>query len=313
MRKDRLFFGLFLIAVGLVLSLQQFGLLPAFSLWDLFFQFWPLLLILMGFSLMFTRSSITGTVIVFLFLILGLGVLLAMIGGPDWLWYTQRRAGKEAVIPLQTRILDIPWEEGLEYLACEVELGAGKLEISSGTDRIAEGELPYLAQEPRVEYNLQEGEGRLSLKRGGGVPRSLAWQLKLTDRVPMSLKIAAGAGSARLDLADLKAEQVRIDMGASDLWLRLGNKVPLADVEIEAGASRLVLVVPADAGVRIGLASPLSQVTLPGYTRQGNVYLSPGFGEAVPTIDIRIDAGVSSLEVREEGGTGEPSLDGQSL
>jgi hypothetical protein len=312
MRIDRLFVGLLLVAIGLVLALQRLGFLPYFSLWHMFCQLWPLLLILMGLSLLFNRSRVIMVVIVFLLVLLGLGVGLSWYGVTDWFWDSTHQGREGVVIPGGTKKFDIPWNETLQYLTVEVELAAGQLNIGSGTDKVAAGELSYRVNQPEIQYDLQEGEGRLSLKRGD-FPSSTAWQLKLTDRVPLSLKIAAGAGSARLDLADLKAEQVRIDMGASDLWLRLGNKVPLADVEIEAGASRLVLVVSADAGVRIGLASPLSQVTLPGYTRQGNVYLSPGFGEAVPTIDIRIDAGVSSLEVREEGGTGEPSLDGQSL
>ncbi|MGB4416630.1 MAG: DUF5668 domain-containing protein [bacterium] len=123
MRNDRLFLGLLLIATGLSLGLQRLGLLPYFSLWELFRQLWPLLLILMGFSLFFNRSRVATVIIIFLFLVLGLGVGLAWYGVTDWSWGTPPQ--REEFVPRRRmRRFAIPWEEARNELMVEGELAA---------------------------------------------------------------------------------------------------------------------------------------------------------------------------------------------
>jgi len=70
MRGGRLWFGFFLVVVGLVLALQRLGFLPSFSLWCLFRNLWPLFLILMGLSLLLNRGNLASVIIIFLLLVL---------------------------------------------------------------------------------------------------------------------------------------------------------------------------------------------------------------------------------------------------
>ncbi len=63
--------------------------------------------------------------------------------------------------------------------------------------------------EPEVNYTVDEGEGRLTVRQPNADQISLrsgaynAWDLLLTDALPISLRIQCGAGEQDIDLVGL--------------------------------------------------------------------------------------------------------------
>jgi hypothetical protein len=71
-------FGPFLfIGLGIVLLLQQMGMIQ-WSLWDIAFRFWPLLVVAVGVDILVARRSFLGAVA-------GLIILLALLLGGIYL------------------------------------------------------------------------------------------------------------------------------------------------------------------------------------------------------------------------------------
>jgi hypothetical protein len=88
----KLFFGLFLIGLGLLYLAKNMGLLPADLNID-FAKLWPLLVIFLGLSF-FTGRNWASIIIVILFTIIIIGLVAALIAGgvfhaapmPMWNW-----------------------------------------------------------------------------------------------------------------------------------------------------------------------------------------------------------------------------------
>jgi hypothetical protein len=65
--------------------------------------------------------------------------------------------------------------------------------------------------------------------------------VRLTDAVPLSLKIGLGAGKGRFDLSGLKVENLKVSAGASSAELECNEPNPIScdNVTIESGVSKL--------------------------------------------------------------------------
>ncbi|MEJ2303105.1 MAG: toast rack family protein [Anaerolineales bacterium] len=90
----------------------------------------------------------------------------------------------------------------------EIQMGAGKLDVSGGASELLEASFTYNVEEldPRATYT----NGRLEV-RDSGVNMGIAsladldefrneWDLKLNEDVPMEMKINLGAGPSNLAL-----------------------------------------------------------------------------------------------------------------
>jgi len=76
-------------------------------------------------------------------------------------------------------------------------------------------------------------------ERGDGNDRRLT--ARLTDAVPLSLKIGLGAGKGRFDLSGLRLKDLKVSAGASSAELQCNEPNPISceNVTIESGVSKL--------------------------------------------------------------------------
>ena len=144
---------------------------------------------------------------------------------------------------------EIPWK-GETLVEVEIDFGAGDLTLSAGSGDLlldADIETDEDALRPEIHYRVQDGIGKLRLKiekrerHHWRWPRRSRWELRFSDKVPLTFEINVGANKGRLDFTDLCVRNLEINVGASstDILFSKPNPEVLERIEICAGAARV--------------------------------------------------------------------------
>ena len=259
MKRDNLFWGTALILVGVLLFLQTQGYIG-----NIFPYLWPLALILLG-----------GWIL--------LGV-----------YWPQARSEQETfTVPL----------DAAKSARFKFSHGAGQLEITGGAPT---GQA--LVGSSAVGMNKEnwlDGD-RLEVKVEAGPsfvpflgPSQGVWRFQLTQEIPLTLKVEAGASSVNLDLQDVLASHVELTTGASSSNVTMPTR-GVSLLEIEAGAASVNVRVPAATAARIRVREGVNSVSVDKnrFPRlDSGFYQSSGYDTAADRAEINIEAGLGSVTV----------------
>jgi hypothetical protein len=125
------------------------------------------------------------------------------------------------------------------------------------------------------------------------------WEVGITRRVPVSLELDAGANRAELDLSDLTVPDLRVNTGASETSITLPAQGRTRAVVVCGAASVRIRVperTPARIAVRAGVMSVRVDETR--FPKGVDGYRSSDFDDAGDGIDLSIEGGAASVEVR---------------
>lgn len=286
----RWFWGILIIVIGILILGQNF------SWWNNinFIQYWPLLLIIFGIALMVKNLSY-GPIIIILSFLLAIGLIVSGV--------LPKTIKNTSVSVANTFFADLP--NGVDKGGLNVETGAVKLNIDSGTDKFIEGSLESSIFEPSL-ITSQNGNTISADLKTTTKEDWLNWSrgknnldIKLTDKVPVDLSINAGASDIQMDLEKIKLSSLILKSGASSIDLKIGDNVESdANLSIKAGASNIKISVPKDLGVKATITSGLSSKDLSGFNKLSDSnYESDNYSTASKKINLSIDAGVSSIEI----------------
>jgi hypothetical protein len=268
MLRNSLFWGSILVLAGILLLLDNLGLL-AVNVWSLI---WPLFLIA-----------------------LGLRLLWRYLAGPP------TPQIEEAAIPLQdARQAQVRMRHGAGRLY--VTAGAGQDELVSGTFG---GGLEYQARRDGdlLDVHMRPASHsfpEVMIPWNWGSRGPLDWSLVMNSEVPLSLHLETGASDTRLDLSELHLTELWLQTGASSTDLTLPAHAGFTRADLHAGAASLNIRVPSGAAARIRIKGGLTGVKVDTnrFPRLGNVYQSPDYDTAPNKIDVDIEAGVGAIDVR---------------
>lgn len=198
---------------------------------------------------------------------------------------------------------------GAEKVDVDLEMGAGELRLASAAqDALLDATFRYNRPrlKPEVDYKVSGTTGLLRVGRRHHSGISLGhvrneWDLRLGRSLPVDLRVNLGAGESRLDLRGLQISGVDIDMGVGEMTLDLqGPHAKSFDVKINGGVGSGTIYLPADVGVRARVQGGIGSVNVRGLSKQGRVYTNDAYGKSPVTIDIDINAGIGSLDLRVE-------------
>lgn len=132
---------------------------------------------------------------------------------------------------------------------------------------------------------------------GGG--RALDWSVSLTRTIPLALDVHAGANQANLDLSDLTITELRVNTGASDTTVAMpaaGRTMAF----VACGAASVRIRIPDGTAARIVVRAGLmsTKVDESRFPRAGNGFESRDFATAPDRVDLQVEGGAASLEVR---------------
>ncbi len=290
----RFVLGLFVILIGLLYLFRTLGWADI-SLKINIARLWPLFIILIGLWLIPRRSGFLSVAMKFLVAISTVVILvLAVLTGN-----ISRHDDREA----PNRLIAVARDPNVSEAHLAIKTGAGRLALGAGGELLVSGEFESRGSDLQISDNVygmrQEVELRGdSLWRDFGM-RPHVLNLKVNPEIPLALEVDAGASKMDLDLSDVLLRSLDIDTGASDLDLVLGDKSPYADININAGASSVKILLPQGSGVRMRLDSGVSAKHIEGLRESSpGVYVSENYEGAYSKIDLNIAIGISNLDVR---------------
>lgn len=268
MRKSRIFWAVVLVGAGFLLLANNLGLLNI-NVWRLF---WPSFLVILG--IWFLVGTVSGT-------------------------------------------SDFVMEEGsvelgdAESAAITVKYGAGRLELdaSAGEGKLVSGSFANgLDAQVRMTgsaMNVVLQPDRQAFPEvffpgnwvGG---KGLHWDFGLSKSIPLDLVFETGAADARLDLTELQVKNLVLKTGASSTEVKLPVGAGTTYFKVEAGAASLVISVPEGVAARVESEAGLASVSVDQerFPKVNGIYQSADFEEAQNKVDIRIETGMASIEIR---------------
>jgi len=195
----------------------------------------------------------------------------------------------------------------------EIEMPAGELSVGSGAKELLEADFSYgsSSSRPQVEYRVSSGLGRLTIRqpgsfhgRRGGRNR---WDLHLSNKVPMELKVNQGAGRARLTLGGLALSRLDVEIGAGETDVDLsGDWKNDLTANIQGGVGRATVRLPTDVGVRARAQGGIGAIHVHGLKKDGDAYVNEAYGKSPVTVNVEVQGGVG--EINLELGEAPPSV-----
>ena len=188
----------------------------------------------------------------------------------------------------------------------ELDMGAGEFRVQGGVAELFEGIFTYNVEEwkPKVVYSVFGKKGHLTVSQGStnGIPAGHGknhWDIYLNEDVPVELLIDFGAGEGKLDLRGMNLLLVDIDMGVGDITVDLsGDHEKNLDVVIDGGVGAATVYLPRETGVKVSVDKGIGSVDARDFKKQGSFYSNSSYGKTDITINVEINAGIGSIDLR---------------
>jgi len=186
----------------------------------------------------------------------------------------------------------------------EIDMPAGELSVVSGAKELLEADFSYgnSSSRPQVEYNVTSGQGRLTIRqpdsyRGRRGGRN-SWDLHLSNKVPMELKVDQGAGRAKLVLGGLALSRLEVEIGAGETDVDLtGDWKNDLTATIQGGVGRATVRLPTDVGVRASAQGGIGAIHVHGLRKDGNAYVNEAYGKSPVTVNVQVQGGVGEINL----------------
>src|SRR3990172_1170088 len=123
--------------------------------------------------------------------------------------------------------------------------------------------------------------------------------ISLNTNPVWDLNFDIGAASTEFDLRPFKVDDVDIDIGAASLKIYLGDLNDTTNIEIDAGASSIEILIPESSGCELNADVTLSSKDFDRFNKVGKeLYRTENFDSSTKKIFLNIDSGVSSVKIR---------------
>ena len=129
---------------------------------------------------------------------------------------------------------------------------------------------------------------------------ALDWTVDLKRGLLFELAFETGAQETYLDLTDLMVRSLRLSTGASTSRIQLPANAGNTRVELKAGAATFEMIVPVGVAARIRSSSGLSTLNVDSirFPRKNGGFQSSDFETAQNRIDISIESGLATVNIR---------------
>lgn len=331
MNRTGLFWGIALITLGVVFLAHNYDWFEID--WGFFSNFWPVLIILAGLNLIFARRNSGAAVVTTV--LLAVSVPLALVGafhGDRWdndhdgFHYNYRdddddeatdsdeqrereeenRDREEDRPKVQTSHIAEPMDPTITQATLKFESGAGRFYIGSLSDSLVEADtrmsvskysmsVSRNSESNSADVHVKLDDDDIDLKSGELVNQV---DLRLNQKPSWSFDFGIGAGQANFDLSAYTVRSVKLEAGAADLDLKLGDRAPLSEVKIESGVASVTIKIPKTTGCQVETKGALNVKKLDGFVEiGGGVYQTPGYATSPKKINVAYEGGVSRFAV----------------
>ena len=310
MKFRNIFWGIILILIGVLFILQNLNIIDFrwVSLWRL----WPVFLILWGVSILPANNWIKTSLIV---IVLAGSVYFMLNRTVAWRDYSPNiHIGRnyddyddDEVYNDEgqaDQYFNIPFEDSVATASLNFDAAAGSFYINDTSDDLLTfskkgrtGTYTYYVKSTNDNANITiEREGQELFLNNNNTHHNV--DISLNQAPEWNMNFDIGAAKVNFDLSQFKLKKLDLDGGAASIKIKLGDKLPKSHVNIDAGASEIVLRVPQSAGCDLNLNAVLSGKTISGFEKVDNGhYRTSNFDESDNKIFITVDAAVSSYKI----------------
>ncbi len=304
MKTSHIFWGLLFIGLGLLILINNFSTI--FMDWSTIWKLWPLVVILLGISLLIKHKYGKGFIAGLAAVILALAIFASFKTATHVIHNDFEVVfGNEGDYEFEITEYSEKFDSTLKYATLNFDAGAGSFNIEETTDNLFDAKTEgrkdnfYLKRfdsdsSTKIDFVMQSTRFRIGVDNYKNKV-----DMKLNPLLVWDLTFDAGAASMDFDLSDFKTNNIEVDMGAASLNLTLGDKYPETNVSIDAGASDIDIWIPENSGCKINTDGALSSKNFDDFEKiNSGHYVTNNFDEAENKIYIEVDSGVSSITVK---------------
>ena len=305
MKTSNIFWGVFFVSIG---SLVLIGNLTDLNFtWNSAWKFWPMVLVLIGVSILVKNQIGKGIVAGLAALVLALTLYASVSATTNLIDDDfEIHFDDDEVAVYDTTYFSQDYSDSIKTATLNFNAGAGAFKIFAPTDKLVdfktEGNVSNYSLDRQDSYGHSEinFEMKNNHLRLGKKNYKNSVEMSLNNNPEWELNFDVGAASVDLDLTQYKVSTINVGMGAAAFNVKLGNLVDVARIKIDAGASDIDILIPDSVGCEINSDAALSSRNYEGFTKINNdIYRSEDFDKFSKKIYIDIDCGVSSIDVKK--------------
>lgn len=301
MYYKKIFWGAMLVLLGTALILRNLGVI-CFS-WHSLWHLWPVLLILWGISILPIKDmwklliSLVAIILTILFL-----YKAPSRYHDDWSFHWDSDDDNTSTRIDQSLVEE--YDSTIKVAIVNLDAAAGKFELTDTSYKLIDFsnkgnigsysmELQRTGDTSIVDLKMHSRDSKLKIAKSGNKT-----SIKLNTHPVWNFNMDVGAAEIDLDFSPFKVSDIELNGGASSVKLRLGNLQKETRIDLETGASSIVVFIPEDAGCEVVTNTFLSNKNLNGFNKvRDKTYQTSNFSTAGQKISIKMDAAVSSIEV----------------
>lgn len=304
MKTGKIIWGLILVFIGSALLLSNLGVIHFY--WRSIWQFWPIIFVLMGVNMLFSRSNpIVGTALAITILIVAM--LCISYKGAYLNKHFSLRLNDEGENPISygsDHVFSEPYILQTDKAELNINGGAASYYLADTTNNLFDADIKqsygnYILEKTNrnsteiLNFRMRDDSAKWDIDRTNEA------KLRLNSNPVWDIHVEMGAGKTNFDLRKFKVKKLTLKGGAADFHVKLGSSQLSSTINVEAGVARVDIQVPVASACRIHLDSGLSSKKFTGFTKQEDgTYVSDHYSNQAPQkIDINLNGGLSKFEV----------------
>jgi len=305
MKTSNIFWGVFFVAIG---GLVLLGNLTDLNFtWNSAWKFWPMVLVLIGVSILVKNQIGKGIVAGLAALVLALTLYASISATTNLIDDDFEIHFDDEVAVFDTTNFSQDYSDSIKTATLNFSGGAGGFKMLTPTDKLLDFRTEGVKDNFKLNRNDLDSHTEInfemksnhSIKLGKNNYKNSV-MLSLNSNPEWDLNFDVGAASLDLDLTQYKVSKLDIDMGAAALNVKLGNLADVTRFKIDAGASDIDILIPDSVGCEIKSDAALSSRNYEGFNKiSKDLYRSEDFDKFTKKIYIDIDCGVSSIDVKK--------------
>lgn len=296
MKFRNIFWGIILIALGLLFTLDNLNLLDFdwYNMWRL----WPVVLVLWGISILPAKNIVKIGLVL---LVLAGSLYYMMNNSVHWRDYDYEISYNHNSQDISQEFT-IPYSDSIEFANLNMEIVAGKFLLIDDTASLVDFEKRGSLMDYKYAVTQTDNLVDIDIYIEDDVvlrthPKNKI-AVSLNPQPVWDLDFEVGAADVEFDFSGLKISDLNVDGGAAAITIRLGDTYNDTKVNIETGASALKVKVPKESGCDLKIESVMSGKSIHGFEKVDHGhYRTDNFDQAENKVYLVIETAVSSCSI----------------
>lgn len=307
MKTGKIIWGMILIFLGTIILLENLNVINFY--WGSIWRFWPVIFILIGMNLILSRiqnkNLVAPLVASITFLVLA---LLAYQGlqpsERSWIIVNDHNNNQDTL--KENKAFFVEPFQGSERVQLNLFGAAASFTLGDSTSNLFEADVnqrfgKYTLKKSKsdslevLNFKMRDGQQNIQLDDLDDQKSTI----RLNSVPVWDINLKMGAGEGIFDLTPYKINSLKFEGGAASLQAKLGNRLPLTNVSVEAGAASIKIEVPKDSGCRIKLKDVvISSNNFTDFIKKSDgSYETSNYNTAKNKVNVDFEGAISSFEV----------------